>query len=91
MRRVAIAVAGGGTNIIGLYKALRVLRRRLAVAGVTIVAEVGSSAGGLAVLADAFDADEDRAESQIEGASTSPAMIAAPMTPRVGTPTRLRE
>jgi predicted acylesterase/phospholipase RssA len=68
VKRVAIAVAGGGTNVIGLYRALRVIRRRLAAANVKVAATVGTSAGGLAVLADANDTDEERTESQVEGA-----------------------
>jgi predicted acylesterase/phospholipase RssA len=68
MRRVAIAVAGGGTNVIGLHRALRVVMARLAAADVAVAGLFGASAGGLAALAVAFGTDEQRVDSQLEGA-----------------------
>lgn len=68
VNRVAIAVAGGGTNVIGLHRALRVVVRRCVDAGVEVAALLGASAGGLSVLSVAFGADEARVDSQLEGA-----------------------
>lgn len=77
MKRVAIAVAGGGTNVIGLRRALRGIRRRLRAANVHVAAMVGTSAGGLAVLAEAFctEAEDERIDSQLEGACSRDRLI----------------
>jgi len=81
VKRVAIAVAGGGTNVIGLHRALRGVLRRLDAADVHVAALLGASAGGLASLAVAFDADEERTDSQLEGACSRGRLIAGgPLT-----------
>lgn len=61
-----VVIAGGGSNVVSLGAALYTLAKRRPVARVC-----GTSAGGLAALALAFDVDEARFASQIEG-SLSP-------------------
>ena len=76
---VCIAAAGCGTNVIGIHKGLRVVMRRLAVDASRrrrVRALIGTSGGGLAVLGAAFGVDEERMDSQLEGASSHNRLIA---------------
>lgn len=67
--------------MIGLHRALRGVLRRLARENVQVVALFGASAGGLASLAVAFGADEERTDSQLEGACSRGRLIAGgPLT-----------
>lgn len=76
---VCIAASGCGTNVIGIHKGLRGVMRRLARDGSRrrhIKALIGTSGGGLAVLGAAFGADEERMDSQLEGACSFNRLIA---------------
>lgn len=72
---VAIAVPGGGTNVITFAAMLYAIIRRLHAAGVPVLGIVGSSAGGLACLAAAFAVDEERLQAQLEGACSRNRLI----------------
>lgn len=61
--KIALAGQGGGSNVIGMTRAMRVLSRRAEI-GVGI----GTSASGLAILSLALGLDETRVDSQLEGA-----------------------
>jgi predicted acylesterase/phospholipase RssA len=60
---IAIAGQGGGTNVIGLAAAMYGLAKRRRVAAI-----IGTSASGLCALALAMGVDEERLQSQLEGA-----------------------
>lgn len=72
---VSLAVAGGGTNVIPLGAALYAVVRRLLQAHRRVRALVGSSAGGLSVLAAAMGVDEERFQAQLEGACSRGRLI----------------
>ena len=67
---IAIAGQGGGTNVIGLAAAMYGLARRR-----EIGVGVGTSASGLAVLALCLGVDEERLQSQLEGACSRGRLI----------------